>query len=120
MASTRVGFAGLGLMGARMASNLLKKGFPLTVWNRTAPRKLASLLEQQLARVTALIEELEGITRGESAVPPKLLWQARVGIDKTRDILRALPGYLSDSEREADPQPDIDRAVLERLYGCLD
>ena len=32
----RVGFAGLGLMGIRMAENLLKKGFPLTVWNRSA------------------------------------------------------------------------------------
>jgi len=34
----RVGFAGLGIMGSRMAGNLLRKGFPLTVWNRTAPR----------------------------------------------------------------------------------
>ncbi len=34
----RIGFAGLGLMGGRMARNLLKKGFPLTVWNRTAGR----------------------------------------------------------------------------------
>lgn len=32
----RIGFAGLGLMGSRMADNLLKKGFPLTVWNRSA------------------------------------------------------------------------------------
>ena len=79
-----------------------------------------SRLEQQLARVTALIEELEGVTRGESDVPPRLFWQARGGIDKTRNILRPLPGYLSDIEREADPQPDIDRAVLERLYGCFD
>jgi 3-hydroxyisobutyrate dehydrogenase-like beta-hydroxyacid dehydrogenase len=34
----RIGFAGLGLMGGRMARNLLKKGFPLTVWNRTPER----------------------------------------------------------------------------------
>lgn len=34
----RVGFAGLGLMGSRMAANLLAKGFHLTVWNRTAKR----------------------------------------------------------------------------------
>jgi 3-hydroxyisobutyrate dehydrogenase len=34
----RIGFAGLGLMGGRMARNLLKKGFPLTVWNRTPGR----------------------------------------------------------------------------------
>jgi 3-hydroxyisobutyrate dehydrogenase-like beta-hydroxyacid dehydrogenase len=34
----RIGFAGLGLMGQRMARNLLQKGFPLTVWNRTPER----------------------------------------------------------------------------------
>ena len=32
----RVGFLGLGTMGAPMATNLMKAGFPLTVWNRTA------------------------------------------------------------------------------------
>jgi len=31
----RVGFAGLGIMGSRMAANLLAKGHSLTVWNRT-------------------------------------------------------------------------------------
>src|SRR5258708_5627531 len=34
----RIGFAGLGLMGSRMARCLLDKGFPLTVWSRTAGR----------------------------------------------------------------------------------
>src|ERR1700693_1614188 len=33
-----VGFIGLGLMGRPMAANLLKAGYPLTVWNRTASR----------------------------------------------------------------------------------
>lgn len=33
---TRVAFLGLGRMGSAMARNLLDKGFPLTVWNRTA------------------------------------------------------------------------------------
>jgi 3-hydroxyisobutyrate dehydrogenase-like beta-hydroxyacid dehydrogenase len=32
---TKVGFVGLGLMGAPMALNIVKAGFPLTVWNRT-------------------------------------------------------------------------------------
>jgi 3-hydroxyisobutyrate dehydrogenase-like beta-hydroxyacid dehydrogenase len=35
---TSVGFIGLGLMGKPMAHNLLKAGFPLTVWNRTASK----------------------------------------------------------------------------------
>jgi 3-hydroxyisobutyrate dehydrogenase len=32
----RVGFIGLGIMGSRMAANLVRAGFELTVWNRTA------------------------------------------------------------------------------------
>jgi len=34
----RIGFAGLGLMGSRMARQFLDKGWPLTVWNRTPER----------------------------------------------------------------------------------
>jgi 3-hydroxyisobutyrate dehydrogenase len=34
----RVGFIGLGIMGQGMAANLLKAGFPVTVWNRTIAR----------------------------------------------------------------------------------
>ena len=34
----KIGFIGLGLMGQPMSMNLLKAGYPLTVWNRTASR----------------------------------------------------------------------------------
>lgn len=34
----RIGFAGLGLMGSRMARQLLDKGFALTVWSRDAAK----------------------------------------------------------------------------------
>ncbi len=42
----RIGFIGLGLMGSGMSMNLLKAGFPLSVWNRTpskapSPKKLS-------------------------------------------------------------------------------
>lgn len=40
----RIGFIGLGIMGGAMSVNLLKAGFPLTVWNRT-PEKMRPLLE---------------------------------------------------------------------------
>ena len=40
----RIGFAGLGTMGASMAANLARAGAPLTVWNRT-PGRAAALLE---------------------------------------------------------------------------
>jgi len=40
----KVGFIGLGIMGQGMAHNLLKAGFDVTVWNRTAT-KMAPLAE---------------------------------------------------------------------------
>lgn len=40
----RIGFIGLGIMGGGMASNLLKAGFELCIWNRTAAR-MATLIE---------------------------------------------------------------------------
>jgi 3-hydroxyisobutyrate dehydrogenase-like beta-hydroxyacid dehydrogenase len=54
--SQRIGFAGLGLMGSRMAQNLLKKGFETTVWNRT--REKAEALGKLGARVAASPREL--------------------------------------------------------------
>jgi len=35
-----IGFIGLGIMGRGMSRNLLKAGFPLIVWNRTASRMI--------------------------------------------------------------------------------
>ena len=52
----RIGFAGLGLMGSRMARQLLDKGWPLTVWNRTPER--CSPLREAGAEVAATPREL--------------------------------------------------------------
>jgi 3-hydroxyisobutyrate dehydrogenase-like beta-hydroxyacid dehydrogenase len=35
MEKLKIGYIGLGLMGGAMAMNILKAGYPLTVWNRT-------------------------------------------------------------------------------------
>lgn len=43
MAKMRIGYIGLGTMGAPMAMNILKAGFPLTVYNRTASKASALL-----------------------------------------------------------------------------
>lgn len=43
--SEQVGFIGLGIMGQGMARNLLKAGFGLAVWNRTASRADALVSE---------------------------------------------------------------------------
>ncbi|MEA4812953.1 MAG: NAD(P)-dependent oxidoreductase [Anaerolineaceae bacterium] len=36
MEKLRIGYLGLGLMGGPMALNIMKAGYPMTVWNRTA------------------------------------------------------------------------------------
>jgi 3-hydroxyisobutyrate dehydrogenase-like beta-hydroxyacid dehydrogenase len=41
----KIGFIGLGIMGSRMAANLLKKGHALTIHNRTR-EKAQPLLDQ--------------------------------------------------------------------------
>jgi 3-hydroxyisobutyrate dehydrogenase len=54
----KIGIAGVGRMGAAMASRLVARGHPLTVWNRT-PGKTAAL-EGQGAQVAATAEALAG------------------------------------------------------------
>ncbi|BDS10652.1 NAD(P)-dependent oxidoreductase [Aureispira anguillae] len=44
----KIAFIGLGIMGSRMATNLLKNGLDVTVWNRT--KTAAQLLEKEGAR----------------------------------------------------------------------
>ncbi len=56
MIPVKVGFAGLGRMGAPMAARIAAHGFPLTVWNRTAGR--AAPLAGQGARVAGTPREL--------------------------------------------------------------
>lgn len=56
MSKLKIGFIGLGLMGEPMAKNILKKGFPLFIYNRT-PTKTKSV--QKLgAKVTSSPSEL--------------------------------------------------------------
>ena len=46
----RIGFVGLGTMGAAMAANIRRAGFPLTVWNRTAGRAGDLVAQEDAAR----------------------------------------------------------------------
>jgi 3-hydroxyisobutyrate dehydrogenase len=81
--SDKIGFIGLGIMGRGMAHNLLKAGFELTVWNRTAS-KMEPLVEagaqagQNPADVAARSEvivicvsdtpDVEAVVAGENGV----------------------------------------------------
>jgi 3-hydroxyisobutyrate dehydrogenase len=54
-ASRRVGFIGLGTMGAFMAANLVRAGFEVTVWNRS-PGRDAEVLALGATRATTPAE----------------------------------------------------------------
>ena len=60
MIPVRVGFAGLGRMGAPMAARIAAHGFPLTAWNRTAARAeaLTGPLAAHGARVAGTLPEV--------------------------------------------------------------
>jgi len=53
MSCTRVGFVGLGIMGSRMAANLVRAGYELTVFNRTRATADAWAAEHGHATVAA-------------------------------------------------------------------
>jgi len=81
----KIGFMGLGIMGAPMAARILKADYPLMVYNRTAakaeplaqlgagiassPRTLAKKAEIIIAMVTGP-EALYELLWGEEAPPP--------------------------------------------------
>ncbi len=56
MTSTRVGFVGLGLMGAPMASNIAEAGWNVTAWNRSGAA-FEGLAVQRAASVAELRNE---------------------------------------------------------------
>ncbi|HET6485249.1 MAG TPA: NAD(P)-dependent oxidoreductase [Spirochaetia bacterium] len=49
----RIGFAGLGIMGSRMAANLARAGHEMTVWNRSAGKEPAGLAAVRRAHTPA-------------------------------------------------------------------
>jgi 3-hydroxyisobutyrate dehydrogenase-like beta-hydroxyacid dehydrogenase len=62
---TRVAFLGLGIMGSRMAANLVRAGHEATVWNRTAAKAQAFAGERPRARAA---ETPRGAAEGAEAV----------------------------------------------------
>jgi len=59
--SEKIGFIGLGIMGAGMSANLVRAGFDVTVWNRTPERvqTLASLGAKAADSPAALAEDCD-------------------------------------------------------------
>jgi len=118
--SQRIGFAGLGLMGSRMARNLLKKGFETTVWNRTRERCLP--LEQEGARVAPTPSELgerSDVVVACVADPPAV---ERLVFAEDGLLGAARPGfrYLECSTVSPDTTRRVQAALRERGADALE
>jgi 3-hydroxyisobutyrate dehydrogenase-like beta-hydroxyacid dehydrogenase len=117
---SKIGFIGLGLMGKPMALNLVKAGFAVTVWNRTASRadelvsagaKLAASPREVAADADLLITIVSD--------PPALeevLW----GANGAMQSLRRGSTYVDSSTVSPDLAQKIAAACTERGVRFLD
>lgn len=78
MSKPRLAFLGIGLMGAPMATNLLRAGFPVTVWNRTRAKAetlatLGATVAESAAAAVAAAEIVIDILESGSVVEAVIL-----------------------------------------------
>jgi 3-hydroxyisobutyrate dehydrogenase len=83
MKKPTIGFIGLGLMGAPMAQNILKKGFPLVVYNRNPKRvapfkKLKCTIASSAAEVGRQSDIIITVVTGPKDVEQVILGKAGV------------------------------------------
>ncbi len=118
--SKRIGFAGMGLMGSRMARNLLKKGFPTSVWNRT-PERCEPLVREGAKAVRTPLELAEhaDVVVACVADPPAV---ERLVFGEDGILGAARPGfrYLECSTVSPDTTRRVQAALRERGGDALE
>jgi 3-hydroxyisobutyrate dehydrogenase-like beta-hydroxyacid dehydrogenase len=85
----RVAFLGLGIMGSRMAANLVRAGFELTVWNRTASVAEAFCAQHEGVRCAA--------TPAEAATGSEAIVTMVVDGDQVRRVLLGEDGAATNA-----------------------
>lgn len=106
-----IGFLGIGLMGKPMAINLLKAGFPLIAWNRTASKAAAVVIHGGTVAATPADAAKAEVLITMLAAGPEVLQVIRSIIDNIR------PGALvidMSSTRQSEAQ---DIAALLKARG---
>ncbi|MBI1388762.1 MAG: NAD-binding protein [bacterium] len=108
---TRYGFVGLGIMGNAMATNLLKAGFQVTVWNRNPSRC------DSLAALGAQVAESPRETAAASDVTFAMLSDPAASLEVcfgSEGVLRGIRpgcGYIESSTIDAATSRSISEAV---------
>ena len=115
-----VGFIGLGLMGKPMANNLLKAGFPLVVWNRTAARAQGLVNEGaklgESPRETAKLADVLITIVSDPPALEEVLWGAKGAMEG----LRRGSVYIDSSTISPDLARRAAAACAERGVDFLD
>ena len=81
-------------------------------------------VDKQIAHIAWLLRELEDIARGGERLPQVLVAEVHASIERTRKMLQSWPGARTSGKADATmgedaPQPNIDLALLERMYRDL-
>jgi 3-hydroxyisobutyrate dehydrogenase-like beta-hydroxyacid dehydrogenase len=123
---SRVGLIGLGLMGRPMGLNLLKAGYSLTVWNRTASRAeslvaAGATLAKSPQEVAASSEVLITIVSDPPALEG-VVWGGSASSPSTGALGSLRPGsiYIDSSTVSPALARKIAKACTERQIAFLD
>jgi 3-hydroxyisobutyrate dehydrogenase-like beta-hydroxyacid dehydrogenase len=123
-ANTKVGLIGLGLMGQPMGMNLLKAGFPLTVWNRTTSRANELVaMGAKLAKSPREAAEASDVLITIVSDPPALesiLWGSGPDNSGALSGLKSGSTYIDSSTVSPNLARKIARACSERGVRFLD
>jgi len=113
----KIGFVGLGIMGSAMAENLIKAGFHVTVWNRSADKcTLLAALGARVADSPRAVAECSDVVIAMMA-NPLAVRSVRDGAEGLIAGLKPGTGYLDMST--VDVETSIESARLAHEKGAL-
>ncbi|PRW60273.1 glyoxylate succinic semialdehyde reductase chloroplastic [Chlorella sorokiniana] len=109
--ATKIGFLGIGIMGNAMAANLIKDGYDVTVWNRSADKCAAlQAAGAKLAGTPAEVVSSCDITLAMLSDPEACLAVA-MGPDGVASAMKAGKGYVDVSTVDAATAQEVAAAV---------
>jgi len=110
----KIAFVGLGIMGSAMASNLLKAGFKVTVWNRSADKYSPLVaLGATVATSPRAAAEISDVVIAMMATPAAVL-SVRDGAEGIIAGLSSGNGYVDMSTVDADTSLESYRLAHEK------
>ena len=81
-------------------------------------------LKLQFERITALLDELEDLTRSSRKLSPRMLTQARNRVFSARHVLELHDDVIRAAQLglgpDGDPQPHVDPEALDRFFNSQD